>query len=76
MASEILPDWIQWIAQDKNGAVWGFEAEPHLHEYGWYENEVGRYILLFETHKTTSWNSSLTARSNIPSSIFAELINT
>ena len=54
-----LPDWVNWIAKDKNGAIWGFEAEPHLHDYGWYENEIDHYILLTQTDSGTNWQNSL-----------------
>lgn len=74
MSSEIIPAWIKWIAQDKNGAVWGFEAEPHQHEYGWYENEVGRYKLLLQANKSPEWENSLTAIKDVPNSRFANLI--
>lgn len=37
-----IPAWAQWIARDKDGACWVYEAEPHMHDKGWYENEVGR----------------------------------
>ena len=41
----VLPGgWVHWLAQDADGAWWGFEVEPLMHDSGWYENEVGRYI--------------------------------
>jgi hypothetical protein len=36
-----LPAWAHWIAMDKDGRWWCYEAEPHRHDRGWYENEVG-----------------------------------
>ena len=41
-----LPEWVLWIAQDANGAWWGYECEPLQHDTGWYENEVGRRLVL------------------------------
>lgn len=38
------PEWVRWLAQDRNGSWWGFEHEPNEGAYSWYENEVGRYI--------------------------------
>ncbi len=40
------PAWVNWIAQDEDGHWWGFSVEPLKYEHGWYENEVGDYILL------------------------------
>lgn len=37
-----LPLWARWLAQDADGRWWAYEHEPHRHEHGWYENEVGR----------------------------------
>lgn len=43
-----IPEWVNWIAQDLDGSWWGFSVEPLEHSSGWYENEVGDYILLFK----------------------------
>jgi len=49
LPSEIkIPAWIKWIAQDENGSWWGFSVEPLEHSTGWYENEVGDYVLLLK----------------------------
>ena len=53
-----MPDWVRWIAQDQNGAWWGYSVEPLRHDTGWYENEVGRYIRL-GTADGTGWENSL-----------------
>lgn len=37
-----IPDWTRWLAMDSDGNWWCYEAEPHQHDNGWYENEVGR----------------------------------
>ena len=54
-----LPDWVQWLAQDANGTWWGYEAEPHQHHCGWYENEVGRSIRLGKRDANPEWEMSL-----------------
>ncbi|WP_455375565.1 hypothetical protein [Kaarinaea lacus] len=58
-----LPNWVLWIAQDENGAWWGYECEPLQHDTGWYENEVGRRIKLQMTKSdlvpNPQWRSSL-----------------
>jgi len=42
IADIIYPDWARWMARDQDGSWWCYEAEPHQHDTGWYENEVGR----------------------------------
>jgi hypothetical protein len=44
--SFVLPDWVCWIAQDADGAWWGYQVEPNLSHKSWYENEVGNCIRL------------------------------
>lgn len=54
-----LPTWVQWLAQDANGSWWGYEAEPHQHDSGWYENEIGRHIRLFDDKPCRDWQKKL-----------------
>ncbi|MDX1810691.1 MAG: hypothetical protein R3240_01970, partial [Gammaproteobacteria bacterium] len=65
---------VKWIAQDQNGAIWGFEAEPHLHDYGWYENEVGRYRLLMQAEKNADWAKHLIPIAELENSILAPVL--
>ena len=37
-----IPEWVNWIAQDADGAWWGYQVETLEYHCGWYENEVGR----------------------------------
>lgn len=50
------------MAQDANGAWWGFAHEPNLSDDSWYENEVGRYIRLGQAEANPAWHSTLTRR--------------
>jgi len=59
-----LPDWVLWIAQDEDGAWWGYECEPLQHDKGWYENEVGRRVKLQLALKVSNWRSSLQKAGN------------
>ncbi len=59
MTSVELPDWANWIAQDADGAVWAYEAEPNQQDYGWYENEVGRIAPLGRTVPPLDWQTTL-----------------
>lgn len=60
--TDSLPPWIQWLAQDEDGAWWGFEVEPLLADHGWYENEVGRYLKLGSEEANPQWRNSLSRR--------------
>ncbi|MGB0713278.1 MAG: hypothetical protein ACPGUC_06935 [Gammaproteobacteria bacterium] len=53
------PDWVRWLAQDRSGAWWGYEAEPNLGDGSWYENEVGRYVRLGEGAANPHWEHTL-----------------
>jgi len=53
------PEWGNWIAQDADGAWWGFEVEPLQADRYWYENEVGRYIALGRGVANPHWRESL-----------------
>ena len=39
---EKVPLWARYLAQDPDGSWWAYEGEPHIHDNGWYENELGR----------------------------------
>lgn len=54
-----LPDWARWIAQDADGSVWVFEAEPNEGDVAWYENEVGRLQRLGRFSLKGPWQQSL-----------------
>lgn len=54
-----LPAWVRWLAQDRNGAWWGFEHEPNEGDDGWYENEVGRAVRLAEGDANDRWRATL-----------------
>jgi len=54
-----IPDWMCWIAQDADGAWWGYEVEPNLSHHSWYENEVGKSACLGRGAQNTDWKSSL-----------------
>jgi len=53
------PDWACWLARDADGSWWAYEAEPHPHDSGWYENEVGRCRRLGQGEPAPDWLSSL-----------------
>lgn len=53
------PSWARWLAQDADGSWWAYEAEPHQHDTGWYENEVGRCVSLGQSSAGPDWRESL-----------------
>jgi len=53
------PGWACWLAQDADGCWWAYEAEPHQHDSGWYENEVGRCRRLGKGDPAPDWALSL-----------------
>ena len=54
-----LPEWVRWIAQDADGAWWAYEHEPNMSSDGWYENEVGRSMMLKKNKPNPLWRSEL-----------------
>lgn len=54
-----LPGWVCWIAQDADGAWWGYEHSPNRGDTGWYENEVGRIVRLGDGLPPAHWELTL-----------------
>jgi hypothetical protein len=54
-----IPAWALWLAQDADGTWWAYEAEPHRHDIGWYENEVGRYQRVNRGEANPAWQHTL-----------------
>jgi hypothetical protein len=54
-----LPIWARWLAQDADGTWWAYEAEPHIAERSWYENEVGESIVVIKKAPNAQWKNSL-----------------
>lgn len=54
-----IPEWVCWIAQDADGAWWGYQVEPNLSHISWYENEVGNSVHLGNSEKNVDWVSTL-----------------
>ena len=54
-----LPSWVEWKAQDADGAWWGYSAEPLEFSKGWYENEVGQRIKIAQALANPNWKTSL-----------------
>lgn len=59
-AQYATPPWVNWIAQDSDGSVWGYSVEPLRNDTGWYENEVGESVRLGDA-EPVNWALSLRA---------------
>ena len=60
MTKDVFPHWARWIAMDEDGLWWCYEVEPHQHDHGWYENEVGlSQKLTVQKLSELSWQQSL-----------------
>ncbi len=46
-ADVVVEDWVNWIAQDKNGGWWQYENEPKLMTEYWF-NRAGQMIHLYQ----------------------------
>ena len=55
-----LPGWVNWLAQDEDGAWWGYSVEPLEFSHGWYENEVGLRKKIKQAEANPLWKNSLT----------------
>jgi len=53
------PAWVEWLAQDADGAWWGYSVEPLQAQTHWYENEVGEHIALGRGEPNPAWRESL-----------------
>lgn len=54
-----IPEWVCWLAQDADGAWWGYQVEPNQSFNSWYENEVGLSICLGKDLANVDWVQSL-----------------
>ncbi len=59
---DALPDWVNWLAQDADGAWWGYSVEPLQYDAGWYENEVGQRIKICQDSPNPNWQHTLQKR--------------
>lgn len=54
------PEWANWVATDKSGDVYAYEAKPDLEGLGWRDGRCGK-VRLIETNNETDpyWKQSL-----------------
>lgn len=54
---EDQPDWVEWVAMDKHGVIWGYEKEP-IQGVTMYRNTGGRIVEIGVIK--FNWQDSLT----------------
>ncbi|MDH5360338.1 MAG: hypothetical protein OEX03_07225 [Gammaproteobacteria bacterium] len=59
ISQQTIPEWANWIAQDKDGKWWLYQAGPLQHHCGWYENEIGIYQFLGPGKVRDNWQQQL-----------------
>jgi hypothetical protein len=43
IAWDRLPEWVEWVARDESGEVWGYDDEPQYRVDGWvFESAIVR----------------------------------
>jgi len=53
------PPWAKWIAQDRNGEIWVFEAQPDIGISCWYP-KIGKMLGFITKGKPNPhWRESL-----------------
>lgn len=57
----VIPDWVNWIAVDKDGSVWGYETEPRAIQFGQWDTLSGLSIeeILYRTKPPKNWKDEL-----------------
>lgn len=51
-----VPVWVQWVARDSDGDVFGYETKPSDHKFSWVSNDLITAIRCDDD----SWRDSLT----------------
>lgn len=61
---EDLPDWVQWVAKQKGGYVYGYRIEPSIESESWMIYGVSRNNIIYipELNIPGDWKDSLRQR--------------
>lgn len=68
-----IPGWVNWVAQDEDGAWWGYSVEPLQQHSGWYENEVGEAVLIIKDKPNPGWKNTLSRVINFDNNTTTQL---
>lgn len=57
-----VPSWVNWIATDEDGEVWGYSDEPKLGCFSYFYKENGLKIFVGYNASGNDWQDSLEER--------------
>ena len=60
-----IPDWVSYIAIQRNGDKIGYEVEPVLHGTGYWVSYVGQVYFLDDVGPCENWQDSLEERPKV-----------
>jgi len=66
ITSATIPEWAQWLAMDEDGSLWAYQVEPHRHDHGWYENEIGNCYRVGRLTCDIPWRNCLWKINEMP----------
>lgn len=55
----VIPEGIQWVAQDAYGTWWGYEGKPSPGKDGWNPLKLTSFIRIGEAEPNPEWDKSL-----------------
>jgi len=58
----VVPDWVNWIAVDENGEVWGWEKEPsqyNCNSHSFWDAGYGMSSRLYNAPPPKNWKEEL-----------------
>ncbi len=57
---EGVPDWVRWIAIDKDGECWVYDSKPHIEETRWYGSiYMGKSKFMYQAESFKDWRDEL-----------------
>jgi hypothetical protein len=56
-----VPVWVEWVAMDENGDVWGYSKKPDMYEQSFdLIGAIGGRMTFRMVYKSDNWRDSLT----------------
>ena len=59
------PDWVSYIAVQKNGDKFGYDVAPVLHKTGYWVSYIGQVFFLDNVGRCENWKESLERRPKV-----------
>ena len=60
-----IPDWVSYVAIQRNGDKFGYDVAPVLHGTGYWVSYIGQSYLLENVGPCENWKDSLERRPNV-----------